>query len=150
MRYAQSSSRSSGSTSPYSTSEFTNVSPTGGDTTLADERIGEDLEWRLRRERVDAKNHEFWVSPLAPAQSYGNAYISLSVGGHEHPIPNTPRPPLKNTTPSRTRGRRTARSSISVQRSQGPRLDRFLPRLARGEQGPAGTVDLGVVGGCQA
>ncbi|KAI5451934.1 hypothetical protein NCC49_001234 [Naganishia albida] len=59
VRYAQSPTHASSSTSPYSTSEFTNVS--SPDTALADERIGEDLEWRLRRERVDAKNHEFWT-----------------------------------------------------------------------------------------
>ncbi|KAJ9109228.1 hypothetical protein QFC21_000557 [Naganishia friedmannii] len=59
-QYNRSSSAST-STSPYSTSEFTNVEEEASDRVRADERIGEDLEWRLRRERVDAKNHEFWA-----------------------------------------------------------------------------------------
>ncbi|KAJ9125575.1 hypothetical protein QFC22_000537 [Naganishia vaughanmartiniae] len=55
------SSAASASTSPYSTSEFSNVDEEASDRVRADARIGDDLEWRLRRERVDAKNHEFWA-----------------------------------------------------------------------------------------
>ncbi|KAI9632364.1 uncharacterized protein MKK02DRAFT_40666 [Dioszegia hungarica] len=53
--YASSpSSRHQTANSPYSTGEFPNAS--------APSRLGElELEWRLRRERVDAMNHRFWA-----------------------------------------------------------------------------------------
>lgn len=48
--YGSTPSRKGSANSPYSATEF----PTG-----LNER---ELEWRLRRERVDGMNHKFWVS----------------------------------------------------------------------------------------
>ncbi|KAK4687435.1 apoptogenic protein 1, partial [Tremellales sp. Uapishka_1] len=50
--YASTSTKRRSSTSPYSTSEFpSSIASNSGEL---------ELEWRLRRERVDAMNHRYW------------------------------------------------------------------------------------------
>lgn len=50
--YGSTPSRTRSSNSPYSASEFPSTSSRLNDL---------ELEWRLRRERVDGMNHKFWV-----------------------------------------------------------------------------------------
>ncbi|RYE97372.1 MAG: DUF2315 domain-containing protein [Oxalobacteraceae bacterium] len=52
--YGSTPSRTRSANSPYSASEFPSTSTRQNDV---------ELEWRLRRERVDGMNHKFWVCP---------------------------------------------------------------------------------------
>lgn len=47
--------------SPYSASEFSSSQLSDYD----NQKLGEDMADRLRKEAVDKRNHEFWVSFLA-------------------------------------------------------------------------------------
>lgn len=80
---------------------------------------------------------------FAFAQAFGK-------GNYEYPIPDAPGPSTQDPAPASTRAGSPARSGISSQRSSGSGPDGFLPGLARGEQGEAVEVGVGVVGRYQA
>lgn len=146
---------------PYSISEFSSASSSGRDRSGSDRRLGEDLAERLRKEAVDRKNHEFWVSSSESRGNFSSFQVarlivcSTSVllsscslvlidkcdstppytGKDQPPLRSSPSPPSLPPRPRSFSHHLFPRRDRPVRSGQGKSPRRVLPRLDTCQQG---------------